>query len=52
MGRRSQEIAKQGYTHVQFRPQWRCHERIRGECVWDDLDQLFDLAEKNGCKSP
>jgi len=39
-------IAKAGYTHVQYRPQWRWHERIRGECVWDDLDRLFDLAQK------
>ncbi|WP_302452985.1 beta-galactosidase [Victivallis vadensis] len=41
------EIARAGYTHVQFRPQWRCHERRRGEFVWDDLDRLFDLAARN-----
>lgn len=44
------EIARAGYTHVQFRPQWRCHERIKGEWVWDDLDALFDLAAKHGLK--
>ena len=44
------EIKKQGYTHVQYRVQWRWHERIRGEYVWDDLDELFDLAEKYDLK--
>lgn len=38
------EIARAGYTHVQFRPQWRWHERVRGEYYWDDLDRLFELA--------
>lgn len=41
------EIARNHYTHVQFRPQWRCHERLRGKPVWDDLDRLFDLAAKH-----
>jgi beta-galactosidase GanA len=41
------EIARCGYTHVQFRPQWRWHERVRGQRVWSDLDQLFDLAAAN-----
>lgn len=41
------EIKKAGYTHIQFRPQWRWHERMRGTPTWNDLDQLFDLAEKN-----
>ncbi len=41
------EIARCGYTHVQFRPQWRWHERLRGHQVWDDLDKLFDLAAQN-----
>lgn len=44
------EIKKQGYTHVQYRVQWRWHERIRGEYTWDDLDKLFDLAEKYDLK--
>ncbi|MHB0997863.1 MAG: beta-galactosidase [Armatimonadota bacterium] len=45
-----QEIARAGYTHVQYRPQWRCHERLRGEYTWDDLDRLFDLAHKYGLR--
>ena len=44
------EISKTGYTHVQFRPQWRWHERIHGKFVWDDLDRLFDLAEQNSLR--
>lgn len=44
------EIARAGYTHVQFRPQWRCHERLRGRHVWDDLDRLCDLAELHGLR--
>ncbi len=43
-------IAEKGYTHIQFRPQWRCHERVRGKYVWDDLDRLFELAEKYNMK--
>ncbi|MBI4024779.1 MAG: beta-galactosidase [Verrucomicrobia bacterium] len=41
------EIARAGYTHVQLRPQWRWHERRCGQCAWDDLDRLFDLAQSN-----
>jgi beta-galactosidase GanA len=41
------EIKRAGFTHVQYRPQWRWHERIRGKAVWDDLDRLFDLANEN-----
>ena len=44
------EIARVGYTHVQYRPQWRWHERLRGRPVWDDLDALFDLAGKHGLR--
>jgi beta-galactosidase len=44
------EIAKAGYTHIQFRTIWRCYERIRGEFFWDELDQLFDLAAKHGLR--
>lgn len=40
------EISRLGYTHVQFRPQWRCHERNRGIMTWNDLDSLFSLAQK------
>ena len=41
------EIARAGYTHVQYRPQWIWHERLRGKPAWDDLDALFDLVERN-----
>jgi len=44
------EISSIGYTHVQFHPQWRTHERIRGQFVWDDLDRLFDLAHRNSLR--
>ena len=44
------EIARVGYTHVQYRPQWRWHERIREKCTWEDLDRLFDLAAENGLR--
>lgn len=40
------EISRVGYTHIQLRPQWICHERIRGRESWDDIDQLFELAHK------
>ncbi len=42
-----ERIAAKGYTHVQFRPQWRWHERTRGVRKWDDLDRLFELARRN-----
>lgn len=35
-----------GMTHIQLRPQWRWHERVQGRFVWDDLDQLFDVAQR------
>jgi len=41
------EIKKAGYSHIQLRPQWRWHERIRGQATWDDMDRLFELAQKN-----
>ncbi|NMA41967.1 MAG: hypothetical protein GX946_01145 [Oligosphaeraceae bacterium] len=40
------EIAATGYTHVQFRPQWRCHERIRGVYDFSELKRLCDMAHK------
>ena len=43
-------FARCGYTHVQFRPQWRWHERVHGQRAWDDLDQLFDLAAAHGLR--
>lgn len=44
------EIARVGYTHIQLRPQWRWHERIRGKPGWDDLDRLFDLSGQCGLR--
>ncbi len=44
------EIAAQGYTHVQFRPQWRCHERIRGQYDFAELDRLLDEAHKHNLR--
>ena len=44
------DIAKKQYSHVQFRPQWRWHETIRGVYKWGDLDRLFELAGKNGLR--
>ena len=44
------EIFRLGYTHIQLRPQWRWHERIRGQYEWEDLDILFDLAVKYNLK--
>jgi beta-galactosidase GanA len=44
------EIARVGMTHVQYRPQWICHERIRGQYTWDDTDRLFDLAAQYGVR--
>lgn len=44
------QISRQGYTHIQFRPQWRWHERIRGKYRWDDLDCLFGLAQSNNLR--
>ena len=44
------ELGRLGYTHVQFRPQWIWHERLRGQPVWEELDQLFDLAAAAGLK--
>ena len=40
-------LSEAGYTHVQFRPLWRWHERRRGELAWDDLDRIFDLAAEH-----
>ncbi len=39
-------IKKIGLNAIQLRPQWRWHEKIRGKFCWDDIDRLFDLAEK------
>ncbi len=44
------EIARAGYTHIQFRTVWRCYERIRGNFEWTELDQLFDTAARHNLR--
>jgi beta-galactosidase GanA len=44
------DIVCAGYTHIQLRPQWRWHERVRGAFDWDDIDKLFELASKYSLK--
>ncbi len=41
-------IKKTGMNTVKIFAQWRWHERIRTRFVWDDIDELFSLCEKNG----
>ncbi len=41
-------IKEKGFNIIRLRPQWRWHERKKGEFFWDDLDRLFDLAERYG----
>lgn len=36
-----------GFDLVQFRAQWRWHERNEGEFGFDDTDRLFELAAKH-----
>jgi len=43
-------IKQLGFNTIQLRPQWRWHERIRGQFFWDDLDRLFDLCEQHGLR--
>lgn len=43
-------IREAGYTHIQLRPQWRWHEAVRGQYDWNDIAQLFDLAEKHALR--
>ena len=40
-------IKRMGFDAIQVRPQWRGHERNEGELCFDDIDRLFDLAEKH-----
>ena len=42
------KIKDLGMQMIQLRPQWRWHERVEGNYVWDDIDQLLELAEKSG----
>jgi beta-galactosidase len=41
-------IKQMGCNTVKFWVQWRWSERREEEYYWDDLDQLMDLAHKNG----
>lgn len=43
-------IKELGFNTIQVRPQWRWHERVKGQIVWDDIDRLFDLSEKHGLR--
>jgi len=42
-----QHMKDLGMDFFQVRPQWRSHERIQGRYTWDDLDTLFELAERH-----
>lgn len=42
------DLRNRGFNTVKFWVQWRWSERERGKFVWDDLDELMSLAEKNG----
>lgn len=44
-------IKAEKYTHIQFRPQWRCCERIRGQFDWSELDKLMDMAKKKNMRA-
>lgn len=39
-----------GFDTVKFWVQWRWSERREGEYRWEDLDELMDLAGKNGLR--
>ena len=43
-------IKAKGFNTVKYWVQWRWSERVEGEYVWDDLDELMVLAEKNDLK--
>ena len=43
-------IKAKGFNTVKYWVQWRWSERVEGEYVWDDLDELMVLAEKSGLK--
>ena len=44
------ELKARGFDTVKYWVQWRWSERKEGEYYWDDLDELMDLAGKNGLK--
>ncbi len=43
-------IRKLGFDAIQLRVQWRWSEPAEGKYIFDDIDKLFDLAEKNNLK--
>ena len=43
-------IAAYGYNTVKYWIQWRWNEPKKGEYDFSDIDELMDLAEKNGLK--
>lgn len=43
-------IKKLGFEAIQLRIQWRWNERNEGIYEFDDIDRLFDIAEKNGLR--
>ncbi len=42
------KIKDLGMQLIQLRPQWRWNERTEGNYIWDDIDKLLELTEKNG----
>lgn len=45
------KISKDGYNTVKFWIQWRYNEPKEGQFYFDDIDELMDLARKNGLKA-
>ena len=45
-----EKIASDGYNTVKYWIQWRWNEPEEGKFYFDDIDELMDLAEKNGLK--
>ena len=43
-------LADYSLDTIQIRINWRWNEVHEGEYCFDDVDRLFDLAEKNGKK--
>ena len=44
-------IKAKGFNTVKYWVQWRWSERVEGEYVWDDLDELMVLAERTISRS-
>ena len=43
-----QRMRELGFNHVKFWVQWRWSHRAADRFVFDDIDRLMDLADKNG----